>query len=312
MRTCHAAPNLSDRSISSCQRPLIRWSARAVALLAFAAIFLRLGQPHDGWRDSDSSSSPFATAADFTKYALKLEMAGVLSAKPIVALPRNLGTLWKRNIVTTIFWIGEPAGPNNPVSNERSSWDFNWIANYGGNDPPEVWNRRNYIPVAFTPRQNPFYLALPYNDVSHGDFKPEAPLVIPWFRRAYTTPGQSVCKDRWVAIRKGHRICYAQWEDCGPFRTDNFQYVFGNGRPEPNANGGAGLDVSPAVRDYLGLQGKDLTDWQFVEACDVPQGPWRNYGDSNSFVNASRKVEEQVIRDSAANGDRTAKTATGD
>src|SRR5713101_2244956 len=144
MRTCHAAPNLSDRSISSCQRPLIRWSARAVALLAFAAIFLRLGQPHDGWRDSDSSSSPFATAADFTKYALKLEMAGVLNAKPIVALPRNLGTLWKRNIVTTIFWIGEPAGPNNPVSNERSSWDFNWIANYGGNDPPEVWNRTSF------------------------------------------------------------------------------------------------------------------------------------------------------------------------
>ena len=31
----------------------------------------------------------------------------------------------------------------------------------------------------FIPRQNPFYCALPYNDVTHGQFKPEAPLVIP-------------------------------------------------------------------------------------------------------------------------------------
>src|SRR5260370_30631294 len=119
MRTCHAAPNLSDRSISSCQRPLIRWSARAVALLAFAAIFLRLGQPHDGWRDSDSSSSPFATAADFTKYALKLEMAGVLKAKPIVAFPKNLGALWKRNIGTTIFLVWRAAGTHNTVATHR-------------------------------------------------------------------------------------------------------------------------------------------------------------------------------------------------
>ena len=311
MRTCRADPDLSDYSISSRQRPLIGWLAWAAALLGFAAIFLRVGHPHDGWSDLGSSSSPFATAADFTKYTLRLETAGILNAKPVVALPRNLGPLWKRNIVTTIFWIGEPAGPNNPVSNERSSWDFNWIANYGGNDPPEAGNRRNYIPMAFTPRQNPFYVALPYNDVAHGDFKPEAPLVIPWFRRAYTAPGQSVCKDRWIAIRKGYRICYAQWEDCGPFRTDSFQYVFGNGRPEPNANGGAGLDVSPAVRDYLGLQGTDVTDWQFVEAYDVPPGPWRDYGGNNSFVNASRKVEEPVISDSAVNGDRTAKTASG-
>jgi hypothetical protein len=312
MNPCRAAPDLSDHRTSSRKRPLIKWFAGAAALLAFAALFLGLGQPHDGWSDSDSSSSPFATAADFTKYALKLQMAGILSAKPVVQFPRNVVTLWKRNIVTTIFWIGELAGPNNPVSNEQSSWDFNWIANYGGNDPPEVWNRRNYIPLAFTPRQNPFYVALPYNDVIHGDFKPEAPLVIPWFRRAYTAPGQSVCKDRWIAIRKGDRICYAQWEDCGPFRTDNFQYVFGNERPEPNANGGAGLDVSPAVRDYLGLQGRDLTDWQFVEARDVPQGPWRAYGDNNPFVVASRKTGEQATGDSTASGVRTALTVRGD
>jgi hypothetical protein len=154
--------------------------------------------------------------------------------------------------------------------------------------------RRNFIPVAFIPRENPFYCALPYNDVMHGQFKPEAPLVIPWFKQAYTGPGQSVCKGRWVAIRKENRTCYAQWEDCGPFRTDHFQYVFQNERPKPNLNDGAGLDVSPAVRDYLRLQPTDTTDWQFVEARDVPLGPWRSYGENNHFVIARRQTEQRL------------------
>ena len=76
----------------------------------------------------------------------------------------------------------------------------------------------------------------------------------------------------------------------GPFRTDHFQYVFGNERPKPNLNHGAGLDVSPAVRDYLGLAPTDVTDWQFVEVRDVPPGPWRSYGDNNHFVIARRQT----------------------
>jgi hypothetical protein len=132
--------------------------------------------------------------------------------------------------------------------------------------------------------------------MTDGQFKPEAPLIIPWFKQAYSSPGQSVCKGHWIAIRKGNRICYAQWEDCGPFRTDHFQYVFGNEQPKPNANGGAGLDVSPAVRDYLALQPKDVTDWQFVGVRDVPQGPWRSYGDNNPFVTAGHQVEGQLVK----------------
>jgi hypothetical protein len=103
-----------------------------------------------------------------------------------------------------------------------------------------------------------------------------------------------VCKDRWIAIRKGNRICYAQWEDCGPFRTDHFQYVFQNERPKPNLNHGAGLDVSPAVRDYLALAPTDVTDWQFVEVRDVAPGPWRSYGENNHFVIARRQAEKRV------------------
>jgi len=243
--------------------------------------------------------SPYETAADFAKYAMKLRNEALLKVEPTVFVPTaskpaTARFAWKTNIVTTVFWVGEQAGGNNPVPNYKSCWDANWTGNYGGFDNPERSARRNFIPVAFVPRQNPFYCALPYNDVTHGQFKPEAPLVIPWFKQSYTEPGHSVCQHRWLAVRKGNRTCYAQWEDCGPFRTDHFQYVFQNERPKPNLNHGAGLDVSPAVRDYLGLQPTDVTDWQFVEVRDVPPGPWRTYGENNHFVLARRQVEQRV------------------
>jgi hypothetical protein len=28
----------------------------------------------------------------------------------------------------------------------------------------------------------------------------------------------------------------------------------------------------------------DLCDWKFVDAASVPDGPWKNYGDNNTFV----------------------------
>jgi hypothetical protein len=250
-------------------------------------------------KGDEQSTSPYATAADFAKYAMKLREQALLKVEPQVFVPTSSRPTtqrfpWKTSIVTTVFWVGEQAGGNNPVPNYRSSWDLNWTTNYGGFDTPDPSSRRNYIPVAFIPHQNPFYCALPYNDVTHGQFKPEAPLVIPWFKQAYTGPGQSVCKDHWIAIRKGNRTCYAQWEDCGPFRTDHFQYVFQNERPKPNLNQGAGLDVSPAVRDYLDLAPTDVTDWQFVEVRDVPAGPWRNYGENNHFVIARRQTEKRL------------------
>lgn len=201
---------------------------------------------------------------------------------------------WKANIVTTVFWIGEKPGGHNLTPNRASSWDKQWAQNYGGFDDPDVAHRKNYIPVKFTPRQNPFYCALPYNDKAHTGHQPEAPRVVPWFAEAYQGPAVSTCKDRWVAIRKGDRIAYAQWEDAGPFRTDHWQYVFGNERPKPNLNQGAGLDVSPAVRDYLGLQPTDVTDWRFVEFSDVPRGPWSIFGENNTFVINSRKKSVNV------------------
>jgi hypothetical protein len=199
------------------------------------------------------------------------------------------GYPWKTNIVTTVFWIGEPPHGNNLVPNCTSSWDKQWTKNYGGFDDPNPAHRRNYLPVKFTPRQNPFYCALPYNDKAHTGHQPEAPRVVPWFKEAYQGPAVSTCKDRWVAIRKGNRIAYAQWEDAGPFRTDHWQYVFGDERPKPNLNKGAGLDVSPALRDYLGLNETDVTDWRFVDFSEVPRGPWSTLGENNTFVINGRK-----------------------
>ena len=202
---------------------------------------------------------------------------------------------WKAQIVTTVFWIGEKPAPNNPVPNRVSCWDKDWTKNYGGLDDPNPANRSNYIPVKFTPRQNPFYCALPYNDKAREGHRPEASRIVPWFNEAYQGPAVSTCKSRWIAIRKGNRVAYAQWEDAGPFRTDHWQYVFGNERPKPNLNKGAGLDVSPAVRDYLGLQGTDVTDWRFVDFSEVPRGPWSTLGENNTFVINDRKKGATLV-----------------
>jgi len=201
---------------------------------------------------------------------------------------------WKTNIVTTVFWIGEQPGGNNLVPNCTSAWDKQWTKSYGGFDDPNPAHRRNYVPKKFIPQQNPFYCALPYNDKAHTGHRPEAGRVVPWFQEAYQGPAVSTCKGRWIAIQKGNRIAYAQWEDAGPFRTDHWQYVFGNERPKPNLNKGAGLDVSPAVRDYLGLKQTDVTDWRFVDFSEVPRGPWATLGENNTFVINSRRKGVKV------------------
>ena len=201
---------------------------------------------------------------------------------------------WKRDIVTTTFWIGEKPAKNNPVPNHASSWDANWARNYGGTDTPDKDGRVDFRPADFVPGQNPFYVALPYNDIQSDGHKPEAASVIPWFKADYRGPGKTVCKGRWIAIRFKERVTYAQWEDCGPFRTDHSSYVFGNERPKPNLNKGAGLDVSPAVRDYLGMNDTDVTDWKFVDFDEVPPGPWSKYGDNNTFVINKRLNEART------------------
>jgi hypothetical protein len=188
---------------------------------------------------------------------------------------------WKIGIVSTVFWVGEiGVGP----TNTHSAWDPNWEGTYGGVDDP--LRRNGFEPVGFRPLQNPFYVALPYCDMQYGRLKAEAAKLVPWFIEAFRGATTSVCKGRWLEIRHGLKACYAQWEDVGPFHTDLAGYVFGDERPSPNLNHGAGIDVSPAVRDYLGLGSLDLVDWRFVEQAEVPDGPWLPY-DGSQIVERS-------------------------
>ncbi|MEO8615931.1 MAG: hypothetical protein ABI600_12380 [Luteolibacter sp.] len=183
---------------------------------------------------------------------------------------------WKRNVTATVFWVGELPTENNPTPNTMSAWDQNWQANFGGYDQPD--HRVGYLPAGFTPSLNPFYVALPYNDVAKGGVhRPEASQVIPWFWENYRGDGISVCKGRWVAIHHEGKVCYAQWEDVGPFEVDHWQYVFGNESARPNRNQSAGIDLSPAVRDFLQLRSGETVEWRFANEREIPKGPWRNW-----------------------------------
>ncbi len=183
---------------------------------------------------------------------------------------------WKRNITATVFWVGEEPTENNPTPNVMSAWDQNWQASFGGYDHPE--NRHGYAPSGFNPLQNPFYVALPYNDIGKdGRHRPEASEMIPWFWQSYRGDSVSVCKGRWIAIHHAGRVCYAQWEDVGPFEVDHFQYVFGKEQPRPNRNHSAGIDLSPATRDFLNLRSGATVEWRFVESYEVPAGPWKSW-----------------------------------
>src|SRR5260370_36305152 len=59
---------------------------------------------------------------------------------------------WKAGISTTIFWIGERPSGNNPVPNDRSSWDRSWHYSYGGSENSEPGSRTRVSSVCLHPR----------------------------------------------------------------------------------------------------------------------------------------------------------------
>jgi len=186
-----------------------------------------------------------------------------------------------KHAITTLFWIGESSNESNGfISNYESYWDSFWLDHYGGIDSPD--KRCGYYPCGFTPKENPFYFALPYGDRNkEGDLK-ESVKLIPWY---YSTPltasqpaseNESLLKNHWIEIKYGDKICYAQWEDVGPFETDDFDYVFGEADSKNTFGVSAGLDISPAVWDCLSLKDNSVAEWIFVEEKDVPAGPWKS------------------------------------
>lgn len=202
---------------------------------------------------------------------------------------------WHTDIVATTFWVGEIFDPSAADGSQvLSTYDSRWLESYGGCDGVMVGGRceteprvpsNGYFPLHMSPRQNPFYLDLPYDDVHHPEAFARRAEVVPW--AAGTDPGlaadpaYSYLQNRWVRLKKDGAICYGQIQDAGPGNYNDAAYVFGtdDARPANTKYNGAGLDVSPALNGCLGfseLNGQnDRVDWQFVDEADVPDGPWR-------------------------------------
>jgi hypothetical protein len=183
-----------------------------------------------------------------------------------------------KNITVTNFYVGELASSENGyIPNIASAWDGIWLWDFGGVDDVNDRNKTYiYFPSKFIPSENPFYFALPYNDLDENGTPKPTQKLIPWYKQESNT---TILKNRWIKIIKhtadGDKIAYAQWEDVGPFEEDDFDYVFGTSIPKNQINNNAGLDVSPAVKYYLNLDDIDKVDWQFVDYDDVPDGPWK-------------------------------------
>jgi len=227
------------------------------------------------------------------------------------------------NIIATTFWVGEIFNPDlSDGSQVCSTYDSNWAANWsgvsrdvvpssaggcagsptGGCDGVATFSgdtitdcsteartaANDYFPSQGTPKENPFYLDLPYDDLNDSTAFGERCEVIPW---ASADPGNcdngehSYMKNRWVAITGPNgATCYGQIQDAGPSHDDMYhdkEYVFGSSDAQP-AQGefnNAGMDVSPALNGCLGfgsLNGDgDSVSWQFVDDAQVPAGPWK-------------------------------------
>ncbi len=182
------------------------------------------------------------------------------------------------NITATVFWVGEPVGNGSSENNAVSAWDDAWQKHFGCFD--NFAKRDGYLPAGCTPKENPFYLDLPYNDFTDaGTRKQDVATVVPWGKEMRAE--ESLMKNRWVKITKNNSTCYGQIEDAGPYEYNDTSYVFGkqDQRPKSQEANNAGLDVSPALRDCLKFNGlnndENKVNWQFVNETEVPDGPWK-------------------------------------
>lgn len=223
---------------------------------------------------------------------------------------------WHTNIVATTFWVGELfnsklSDGSQVCSTYDSKWALHWAGFSTGTVPKkadgcpgspsggcdgitgskgtcktEARKAPDFWPTKAKPRENPFYLDLPYDDINDAKAFKARCTDIPW------AAGSSKCKDdtysfmknRWVhLIGASGRDCYGQIEDAGPSHGSLYHdaaYVFGSGdkRPAQREYNRAGADVSPALNGCLGFKDldgdTDKVKWRFVEKVDVPDGPW--------------------------------------
>jgi hypothetical protein len=192
---------------------------------------------------------------------------------------------WKTNILPDVFWIGKDGAV-------RSAWDDNWVKTNGGIDSPD--NRNGFSAAGHAAKLNPFYVALPFNDLAHPELAHQW-LPKSWSRQPVNGKAVSACKDRWVCIKNTDgRSCYAQWEDAGPGYDDDAAYVFGKSVPKATMESGKpAFSVSPAVAEYLQLNDSGSksspVSWRFVNEEDVPPGAWLKYDEQALIYAAMNK-----------------------
>lgn len=222
-------------------------------------------------------STVFATKFPFTDYP------ALIKRRPTRTYP------WKTNIITTVFWIGEGGSALSSTTNHASSWDMQWTYHNGGvDDPDEMSKKSGYSFDTHASTLNPFYIALPFNDLAYPE-KAQRWLPAGWYKpqRRGEKP-VSACQGRWIEIKNRRGlVCYAQWEDVGPLVSDHAEYVFGPERPTTLTR--AGLDVSPAVAKYLGIDSTAITSWRFVDDADVQPGMWLRYDEQAILFRALKE-----------------------
>ena len=120
-----------------------------------------------------------------------------------IARPRGRRYPRHTGIIATTFWVGEIFDPSSPNGSQViSTYDAHWMPHYGGCDGVMTdggcqTQRRvaanGYFPTRMTPRENPFYLDLPFDDVNNAAaFSQRALPPVgepPRLRRARARPG---------------------------------------------------------------------------------------------------------------------------
>ncbi|MGV8896137.1 MAG: hypothetical protein ACOH10_01270 [Rhodoglobus sp.] len=281
----------------------------------------RSDRKRSGSRDQASTPTPSPTETPIAIPADDVTSIPVEPVSPPVALPVTpapapapapvvpVSTSYPlhTNVVATSFWVGEIFDASLPDGSQMfSTYDAKWFANYGGCDgvassgecSTEKRTAANgYFPTSMTPKQNPFYLDLPFDDLNDKAGFAQRCTTIPWALADNAATGVNHCGDQnysymknsWVQLTGPNgATCYGQVQDAGPSSGSLYHdanYVFGknDARPENkkfsgDSSQGAGMDVSPALNGCLGfasLDGdSDHVDWRFIDEADVPAGPW--------------------------------------
>lgn len=204
------------------------------------------------------------------------------SAVSTIVIPRELESIAseqteankkypQHEVIATIYWIGEEAtAANDYISNVGSAWDSDAVGRFGGVDGL----LRNFIPM-----HNTFYFALPAGEFDEKGLITGAREASPWTKEmGALTEAQSLFKGRWAKVTADGHSIYAQWHDVGPNEEQDYGYVFGQDKPDNRFGLKAGIDLSPdAAKALRFADGGKSVSWQFVDAAEVPDGPWKRF-----------------------------------